>query len=122
MERMRSKVGGVPPCGRSRSATSGHWAGSRFLQIRLGNESCDQISASPKGPKRAKSRDSRDKSRETCDKTLYPPSKTKEVYFVCVQTLIEFNQINRYFPSFFITKHTNTSNSLGNSIIVYATI
>ena len=24
----------------------------RFLQIRLGNESCDQISASPNGPKR----------------------------------------------------------------------
>ena len=29
----------------------------RFLQIRLGSESCDQISASPNGPKRAKSRD-----------------------------------------------------------------
>ena len=30
---------------------------SRFLQIRLGSESCDQISASPNRPKRAKSRD-----------------------------------------------------------------
>ena len=29
----------------------------RFLQIRLGNESCDQISASPNRPKRAKSGD-----------------------------------------------------------------
>ena len=30
---------------------------TRFLQIRLGSESCDQISASPNRPKRAKSRD-----------------------------------------------------------------
>ena len=29
----------------------------RFLQIRLGRESCDQISASPNRPKLAKSRD-----------------------------------------------------------------
>ena len=35
------------------------WVTPRFLQIRLGRESCDQISASPNKPKRAKS----------CDKT-----------------------------------------------------
>ena len=37
--------------------TSKALAKSRFLQIRLGSESCDQISASPNRPKRAKSRD-----------------------------------------------------------------
>ena len=35
---------------------------ARFLQIRLGNESYDQISASSNGPKRAKSCESRDKN------------------------------------------------------------
>ena len=52
---------------------------SRFLQIRLGNESCDQISASPNGPRRAKSRDSCDKSRESYDKTSHPQRRLQEV-------------------------------------------
>ena len=46
----------------------------RFLQIRLGSESCDQISASPNRPKRAKSRD-----------------KTAGSLFTRVYTLVEFS-------------------------------
>ena len=57
--------------------------GSRLLQIRLGNESCDQISASPNGPKRAKSRD-----------------KTAGSLFTCVYTLVEFSQTKGCFFSF----------------------
>ena len=56
---------------------------SRFLQIRLGNESCDQISASPNRPKRAKSRD-----------------KTAGSLFTRVYTLVEFSQTKRCFFSF----------------------
>ena len=52
----------------------------RFLQIRLGSESCDQISASPNGPKRAKSRD-----------------KTAGSLFTRVYTLVEFSQTKRRF-------------------------
>ena len=52
----------------------------RFLQRRLGNESCDQISASPNRPKRAKSRD-----------------KTAGSLFTRVYTLIEFSQTKRCF-------------------------
>ena len=52
----------------------------RFLQIRLGSESCDQISASPNGPKRAKSGDSRNKSRESCDKNTRTQGRLQEVY------------------------------------------
>ena len=55
----------------------------RFLQIRLGNESCDQIYASPNRPKRAKSRD-----------------KTAGSLFTCVYTLVEFSQTKRCFFSF----------------------
>ena len=55
----------------------------RFLQIRLGNESCDQISASPNRPKRAKSRD-----------------KTPGSLFTRVYTLVEFSQTKRCFFSF----------------------
>ena len=55
----------------------------RFLQIRLGSESCDQISASPNGPKRAKSRD-----------------KTAGSLFTRVYTLVEFSQTKRCFFSF----------------------
>ena len=55
----------------------------RFLQIRLGNESCDQISASPNRPKRAKSRD-----------------KTAGSLFTRVYTLVEFSQTKRCFFSF----------------------
>ena len=68
------------------------WPYPRFLQIRLGNESCDKISASPNGPKRAKARDSRDKSRETCDRNASPPKEDcrKFIYscllFVCIQS------------------------------------
>ena len=56
---------------------------SRFLQIRLGSESCDQISASPNRPKRAKSRD-----------------KTAGSLFTRVYTLVEFSQTKRCFFSF----------------------
>ena len=59
------------------------WADPRFLQIRLGNESCDQISASPNKPKRAKSRD-----------------KTAGSLFTRVYTLVEFSQTNSCFFSF----------------------
>ena len=55
----------------------------RFLQIRLGSESCDQISASPNGPKRAKSRD-----------------KTAGSLFTRVYTLVEFSQTKRCSFSF----------------------
>ena len=55
----------------------------RFLQIRLGNESCDQISASPNRPKRAKSRD-----------------KTAGSLFTRAYTLVEFSQTKRRFFSF----------------------
>ena len=55
----------------------------RFLQIRLGSESCDQISASPNGPKRAKSRD-----------------KIAGSLFTRVYTLVEFSQTKRCFFSF----------------------
>ena len=55
----------------------------RFLQIRLGSESCDQISASPNRPKRAKSRD-----------------KTAGSLFTRVYTLVEFSQTKRCFFSF----------------------
>ena len=61
----------------------GPWEMPRFLQIRLGSESCDQISASPNGPKRAKSRD-----------------KTAGSLFTRVYTLVEFSQTKRYFFSF----------------------
>ena len=47
----------------------------RFLQIRLGRESCDQISASPNKPKRAKSRD-----------------KTAGSLFTRAYTLVKFSQ------------------------------
>ena len=56
---------------------------SRFLQIRLGSESCDQISASPNRLKRAKSRD-----------------KTTGSLFTRVYTLAEFSQTKRCFFSF----------------------
>ena len=56
---------------------------SRSLVIRLGSESCDQISASPNGPKRAKSRD-----------------KTAGSLFTRVYTLVEFSQTKRCFFSF----------------------
>ena len=52
------------------------WFISRFLQIRLGNGSCDQISASSNGPKRAKSR----------DKNAPPHGRRQEVYLL-VSTL-----------------------------------
>ena len=64
------------------------WA--RFLQIRLGNESCDQISASSNG----------DKSRESCHKNAPPPRKTSWSLFTRVYTLIEFSQTKRCFFSF----------------------
>ena len=56
---------------------------SRFLQIRLGKESCDQISASPNRPKRAKSRD-----------------KTAGSLFTRAYTLVKFSQTKRRFFSF----------------------
>ena len=79
-----------------------HYGGSlhRPLQIRLGNESCDQISASPNRPKRAKSRDSRDKSRGSCDKNAPPPRKIAGRLCIHVYTLFEFSQTKRYFSSF----------------------
>ena len=55
----------------------------RFLQIRLGNESCDEISASSNRPKPAKSRD-----------------KTAGSLFTRVYTLVEFSQTKRCFFSF----------------------
>ena len=55
----------------------------RFLQIRLGSESYDQISASPNRQKRAKSRD-----------------KTAGSLFTRVYTLVEFSQTKRCFFSF----------------------
>ena len=55
----------------------------RFLQIRLGRESCDQISASPNKPKRAKSRD-----------------KTAGSLFTRAYTLVKFSQTKRCFFSF----------------------
>ena len=77
----------------------------RFLRIRLGNESCDQISASSNGPKRA--RESRDKSRESRDKNAPPPRKTAGSLFTRVHILIEFSQ-SKIVSSRFITKHTKT--------------
>ena len=55
----------------------------RFLQIRLGRESCDQISAAPNKPKRAKSRD-----------------KTAGSLFTRAYTLVKFSQTKRCFFSF----------------------
>ena len=60
----------------------------------MGNESCDQISASPNRPKRAKSRD-----------------KTAGSLFTCAYTLVEFSQTKRCFFSFFIAKHTKTNDA-----------
>ena len=51
----------------------------RFLQIRLGKESCDQISASPNRPKRAKSRDKTTGSLFTRAYTLVKSVKLKGV-------------------------------------------
>ena len=51
----------------------------RFLQIRLGKESCDQISASPNRPKRAKSRDKTAGSLFTRAYTLVKSVKLKGV-------------------------------------------
>ena len=59
------------------------WEFARFLQIRLRNESCDQISASPNRPKRAKSRD-----------------KTAGSLFTRAYTLVNFSQTKRRFFSF----------------------
>ena len=53
----------------------------RFLQIRLGNESCDQISASPNRPKRAKSRDKTTGSLLTRAYTLVKFSQSKRCFF-----------------------------------------
>ena len=53
----------------------------RFLQIRLGSESCDQISASPNRPKRAKSRDNTPGSLFTRAYTLVKFSQTKRCFF-----------------------------------------
>ena len=67
----------------------------RFLQIRLGNESCDQITASPNRPKQAKS----------CDKTAGS-------LFTRAYTLVKFSQTKRsFFSFFFITKHTKTNDT-----------
>ena len=74
------------------------WYFPRFLQIRLGSESCDQISASPNRPKPAKSRD-----------------KTAGSLFTRVYTLVEFSQTKRCFFSFLkqnIQKQNDTSTSL----------
>ena len=73
---------------------------ARFLQIRLGSESCDQISASPNRPKRAKSRD-----------------KTAGSLFTRIYTLVKFSQTKRCFLILLVlkTKHTkinDTSTSL----------
>ena len=79
----------------SRCPASPHtFPSPKFLQIRLGNESCDQISASPNRPKRAKSRD-----------------KTTGSLFTRIYTLVEFSQTKRCFFSFFITKHTKTNDT-----------
>ena len=59
----------------------------RFLQIRLGNESCDQISASSNGSKRAKSYESRDKNTYTLRR------RPRKFIYLCPDS--EFNQINR---------------------------
>ena len=52
-----------------------------FLQIRLGRESCDQISASPNKPKRPKSRDKTAGSLFTLAYTLVKFSQTKRCFF-----------------------------------------
>ena len=65
----------------------------RFLQIRLGRESCDQISASPNKPKRAKSRD-----------------KTAGSLFT--RATLWLNSVKLKGVSFrFITKHTKTNDT-----------
>ena len=74
----------------------------RFLQISLGNESCDQISASPNRPKRAKSRD-----------------KTAESLFIRAYTLVKFSQTKRCFFSFYNKTYKNKWYI--NIIIVYTT-
>ena len=72
----------------------------KFLQIRLGNESCDQISASSNGPKRAKSRESRDKNT-----TL--PRRPRKVIYLCPDS--DWIQSNKsVYPFVFIIKHTKT--------------
>ena len=75
-----------------------HCLYARFLQIRLGSESCDQISASPNRLKPAKSRD-----------------KTAGSLFTRVYTLVEFSQTKRCFFSFLkqnIQRQIYTSTSL----------
>ena len=65
----------------------------RFLQIRLGKESCDQISASPNSPIRAKSRD-----------------KTAGSLFTRAYTLVKSVKLKGV-SSRFITKHTKTNDT-----------
>ena len=68
----------------------------RFLQIRLGSESCDQISASPNRPKRAKSRDETAGSLFTRVYTLVEFSQTKRCFFPFLKQNIQRQMINQH--------------------------
>ena len=74
----------------------------KILTDRLGRESCDQISASPNRPKRAKSRD-----------------KTAGSLFTRAYTLVKFSQTKRCFFSFY--NKTYKDKCYINIIIVYTT-
>ena len=68
----------------------------RFLQIRLGNESCDQISASPNRPKRGKSRDKTAGSLFTRAYTLVKFSQTKMCFFSFLLQNIQRQMIHQH--------------------------
>ena len=68
----------------------------RFLQIRLGRESCDQISASPNKPKRAKSRDTTAGSLFTRAYTLVKFSQTKRCFFSFLSQNIQRQMIHQH--------------------------
>ena len=68
----------------------------RFLQIRLGSESCDQISASPNRPKRAKSRDETAGSLFTRVYTLVEFSQTKRCFFPFLKQNIQRQMIHQH--------------------------
>ena len=68
----------------------------RFLQIRLGSESCDQISASPNRPKRAKSRDETAGSLFTRVYTLVEFSQTKRCFFPFLKQNIQRQMIRQH--------------------------
>ena len=85
---------------------------ARFLQIRSGNELCDQISASPNGPKRTKSRDKTAGSLFTRVYTSVEFSQTKRCFFSFLQQSIQRQMMHQHHYRLHNTIHTSLKTRL----------